>query len=111
MNNCAVSPVIFANTAGDVMRICYKVIHSLRCGIVPVPNIMTGQSEYWLGQRSHSAKICGVRIPEVTHRRITIANVRRSGTSKYSFHRPTIGSDDKVIPAQIYPLKSERIEW
>src|ERR1700736_6025076 len=101
MDDGALSAVIFANTPGDIVRIRDKVIDSLGRGIVPVPNIVRGDPEKCLSQWRHPAMICGVPIPEVTHRRMAIANVRRMWISKDSFHRPTIGSDDKVIAAQI----------
>src|SRR6266699_3058152 len=101
MNDCAFAAVILANTAGYVMRICDKVIHSLRSGIVPVSNIVRGDPEDCLSQGGHAAMICGMSVPEITHRRMAVANVRRMWISEDSFHGSAIGRDDQVIAAQV----------
>src|SRR5260221_5553439 len=101
MNDCAFTAVILANTPGYVVRICYKVIHSLRSGIVPVSNIVRGDPEDCLSQGGHAAMICGMSVPEVTHRRVAVANVRRLGISEDSLHGSAIGRNDQVIAAHV----------
>src|ERR1700730_7953151 len=101
MNDCAFPAVILANTAGHIIRICYKMIHSLRSGIVPVSNIVRGNPEDRSSQGRHAAMICGMSVPEVTHRRVAVANVRRMWISEDSFHGSAIGRNDQVIAAQV----------
>src|SRR5258708_38533591 len=101
MNDRAVSPVIFPNPPSDIVGVRYEVIYSLRRRVIPIPYIMRCQPKDGSHQRGHSAQIGGMPIPEITHGRVTIADMRRVQTSNYSFHRPTIPSDHQVVVAQI----------
>src|ERR1700730_6793300 len=79
INDGAVAPVVFTNPCRYVAGNCDEPIHPLRCRIVPIPYIVRDWSEGCSYQGRHRAKIGRVRIPDVTHRRITIANVHRMG--------------------------------
>lgn len=89
-------------------RVCDNVIDALCRGIIPQPQPMEQRAHEQTRHRSGGFQIVLIKIPEIAHWRMAIADVRRVGPGDDPFGGPGLAGNDEIIAAQIQLLQRKR---
>src|SRR6266704_2617901 len=93
LRRSSVNPLDFCR---DVIRDGDELIHSSCASQIPAPKIRTAQSQTGAGdERRSAAKIRIAHVPNVTHRRIDISDVKRP-MGKYSLGNAVTAGKNEI---------------
>src|ERR1700733_8845885 len=97
------------NAAAYIFAVGDELIHARGGSEVPKPQIVAERRE----QRALPCgrpfvQICGIKVPKVAHRRVTVTNMSRGGGRQYALGGSRFTADDQIVSAQIELLKSQR---
>ena len=110
MNYPALAPVVLANPGGYKLRIRDEEIDSIRGCHIPLPHIVRYQRKDCADNWIHRPPVLRVHLPDVSHRRMAVADVAGSRGSDHPLGRPGFRTYHQIVGIQIEMLERDGLQ-
>src|SRR5262249_28584690 len=99
MNHGGVAPIMLSDSGRYISRVCDEVVHAIRRGSVPHPQVVRGEGKNSAGQLPHAAavSVAVVEIPQIAHRRMAITDMTGVGAGQNALGGPGFGTEYQVV--------------